>query len=511
MAILPPPPSQEPDKDSYVWINWFQSLHAYLTLVGRLAWTVIDFTGSNITDIATRQHKDLQSIQGGTTDEYYHLTATQHSALIDTKTANTVYAGPVSGPDAVPAFRALVSADFPDPASININGTVGATTPTTGAFTTISATGVATFSAGTVALPSITKSGDTNTGVYFPAADTVGITTGGVQRGAFSSTGLSSAYSILSSGTATQVGVQHSTFGGAYSSIGIGYPEIHIRPNAAYSGAISFTHNGVSDRWVMGIKTADSSLYIARGRNITTATTLATFTTTGLAVTGTLSTTGVSTFAAGTVALPSITTSGDTNTGIYFPAADTIAFTEGGAEAMRINSSGNVGIGTSSPANKLQVIGSGTTAIANIKNTDSFVGGTNYTVPHLYILSGNNTTGNVTRLALGVGSGALVYFDCLMEDAVTSYSSMLVRTRGAGGVAERMRINSSGNVGIGTASPNASAILDAQSTTKGVRMPNMTTGQKNAIAAPAAGLMVYDTTLAKLCVYTTAWETITSL
>jgi hypothetical protein len=39
----------------------------------------------------------------------------------------------------------------------------------------------------------------------------------------------------------------------------------------------------------------------------------------------------------------------DTNTGMFFPAADTIAFAEGGAEVMRIDSSGNVGIGTSSP------------------------------------------------------------------------------------------------------------------------------------------------------------------
>jgi hypothetical protein len=76
---------------------------------------------------------------------------------------------------------------------------------------------------------------------------------------------------------------------------------------------------------------------------------------------------------------------------------------------------------------------------------------------------------------------------------------------------QAMSLDASGNLGIGTSSPNASAILDAQSTTKGVRMPNMTTTQKNAIASPAAGLMVYDTTLAKLCVYTTAWETITSL
>lgn len=38
----------------------------------------------------------------------------------------------------------------------------------------------------------------------------------------------------------------------------------------------------------------------------------------------------------------------------------------------------------------------------------------------------------------------------------------------------------------------------------------MTTAQKNAITSPAAGLMVYDTDLNKLCVYTTTWQTITS-
>lgn len=46
----------------------------------------------------------------------------------------------------------------------------------------------------------------------------------------------------------------------------------------------------------------------------------------------------------------------DTNTGMFFPAADTIAFAEGGVEAMRIDSSGNVGIGTSSPGNRLHVV-----------------------------------------------------------------------------------------------------------------------------------------------------------
>lgn len=61
------------------------------------------------------------------------------------------------------------------------------------------------------------------------------------------------------------------------------------------------------------------------------------------------------------------------------------------------------------------------------------------------------------------------------------------------------------------ANATASSVLDVSSTTKGFLPPRMTTTQKNAIATPAAGLVVYDTTLNKLCVYTTAWETVTSL
>jgi hypothetical protein len=75
----------------------------------------------------------------------------------------------------------------------------------------------------------------------------------------------------------------------------------------------------------------------------------------------------------------------------------------------------------------------------------------------------------------------------------------------------RIYVDTSGNVGIG-GTANASAILDAQSTTKGVRMPNMTTTQKNAISSPAAGLIVFDTTLSKLAVYSgSAWQTVTSV
>ena len=70
-----------------------------------------------------------------------------------------------------------------------MNGTVGATTPNTGAFTTLGATGVATFSAGTAALPALTTTGDTNTGIFFPAADTIAIAKGGVEAMRIDSSG----------------------------------------------------------------------------------------------------------------------------------------------------------------------------------------------------------------------------------------------------------------------------------------------------------------------------------
>ena len=81
----------------------------------------------------------------------------------------------------------------------------------------------------------------------------------------------------------------------------------------------------------------------------------------------TLEATGVATVSAGTVSAPAITTSGDTNTGIFFPAADSIAFTEGGAEVFRIESNGRMGIGQTSPASKLDLSGnyaSNITAVA---------------------------------------------------------------------------------------------------------------------------------------------------
>ncbi len=82
---------------------------------------------------------------------------------------------------------------------------------------------------------------------------------------------------------------------------------------------------------------------------------------------------GQAEFAAGTVALPAISTTGDTNTGIFFPAADTIAFAKGGAEAMRIASSGQIGIGGANYGTSGQVLTSGGSAAAPSWATPSWV------------------------------------------------------------------------------------------------------------------------------------------
>jgi hypothetical protein len=138
-----------------------------------------------------------------------------------------------------------------------------------GSFTNISVSSVATFGAGTVSAPSITTTGDTNTGIFFPAADTIAFAEGGAEVARFN---------------------------------------------------------------------ADAQFVAA----------------------------------AGTASLPVITTTGDVNTGIFFPAADTIAFSDGGVESVRITDTGNVGVGTSSPASKLDVNGTLTATSVNSQNTFGF-------------------------------------------------------------------------------------------------------------------------------------------
>ena len=158
-----------------------------------------------------------------------------------------------------------------------------------------------------------------------------------------------------------------------------------------------------------------------------------------LAVAGTLTVTGSATveFADGSASTPSITNDGDTNTGIFFPAADTIAFAEGGVESMRIDASGNMGLGVTPSAwgssKGLQV---GTlTSLADISGISVF--GCNY-----YYNGTNN-------IAIGTSAASRYY---------QTSGEHYWQTAGAGSAGRTlsfttaMTLDASGNLGIGTTS-----------------------------------------------------------
>jgi len=122
---------------------------------------------------------------------------------------------------------------------------------------------------------------------------------------------------------------------------------------------------------------------------------------TGAATVGTtLGVTGVSSFAAGTELLPSITRTGDTNTGIYYPAADTFAVTTGGTERIRATSSGLVGISMDPSAAQLQVMNNTDTLsnIAAFSNSSRFRA--------ISLLSGTSTASRNYYFVAGTSSGA---------------------------------------------------------------------------------------------------------
>jgi hypothetical protein len=161
------------------------------------------------------------------------------------------------------------------------------------------------------------------------------------------------------------------------------------------------------------------------------------------------------TVAAGAVGTPSITTTGDTNTGIFFPAADTIAFAEGGAEAMRITSTGDVGIGTSSPSYKLSIAGSSATSsnLLLTHNTDSTGA---YSRIRFQFAEGNASIAseirNIQRVAGSSGSNLAFFTEnnsgTLGEAArIDTGGNLLVGT--TSGYTGKLRVNNTSSDGIG--------------------------------------------------------------
>jgi hypothetical protein len=206
------------------------------------------------------------------------------------------------------------------------------------------------FTAGTVSLPSITTTGDTNTGIFFPAADTIAFTEGGTEAMRINSSGdvqIGSTNAGVGGDIDLSIGNTSSSGGitlwsTTTASHSIGFGDGYTGTDR-YRGYLEYNHTGDSMRFGTS---ATERMRIDSSGNVGIGTS---------SPDAKLSVNGVASFGDGTALLPSVANFGDLNTGMWFPAADTIAFSEGGAEAMRIDSSGNVGIGTSTTTYKLTV------------------------------------------------------------------------------------------------------------------------------------------------------------
>lgn len=157
--------------------------------------------------------------------------------------------------------------------------------------------------------------------------------------------------------------------------------------------------------------------------------------------------------------------SGDTNTSIRFPAADTVTVETDGVERMRITAAGNVGIKRTNPTSSLDVGGGtlGTTAgdvldIARFNITTGNGGGSLFSIRAVRVSNGSDWTSEEFRLRYTVDNNTSKQSWIAFVNPSTVVSDNAIRF-GEGVSTEWMRI-ADGRVGIGTNSPSATLTVD---------------------------------------------------
>jgi hypothetical protein len=204
--------------------------------------------------------------------------------------------------------------------------------------------------------------------------------------------------------------------------------------------------------------------------------------------------------------------------------SDGSAFSSDASNFFWNNTTKRLGIGTNAPSGQVHIKGSGSTSATTSLLVQNSAG-----TPSLQVTDDGNTT--ITNRLNLTASFDQIYAQSSSQIAIKGYHGVqILRTTAvtstmfeiydnastSGGLlmnvknavfANMFAINYLGQTSLGTASPNASAQLQIDSTTRGFLPPRMTTTQKNAISSPASGLVVYDTTTNKLCCYNgTSWN-----
>lgn len=170
--------------------------------------------------------------------------------------------------------------------------------------------------------------------------------------------------------------------------------------------------------------------------------------------------------------------------GIYSNASGLTLQTLGNPK-LTINDGGNVGIGTSAPSEKLDVYG--------------VVRG---------VFPGDPGAGAVTGKFLAYSPSA---YGLVFRGYNTGAHSIQVQREANDAETFPISLQPNGsNVGIGTIAPNTSALLDVDSRTQGFLPPRMDTGQRDNIASPAPGLMIFNLDTEQVDVFTSGsgWRTI---
>lgn len=148
---------------------------------------------------------------------------------------------------------------------------------------------------------------------------------------------------------------------------------------------------------------------------------------------GSVAMTGQLVTTAGSAATPAIAPTGDSNTGVFFPSADTLSLGTAGGERVRINSSGNIGVGITDQSYKLDVAAYAATPL-RVQRSGEF--------------------GEVLKIGrYGVSDGAGIGYPADNTFTIITNAN------------ERMRITSSGNVGIGTLSPTRALEISSATNT----------------------------------------------